>query len=88
MNHSASHLTVRRVPPTLSLALARERKRRKTSLNSTVIDLLSQALGVDKSNPPHSNGLAKLARTWTSREIKAFEKATATMRTVDEDLWR
>ena len=48
MNDLASHLTVRRIPPALATALAKERKRRKASLNSTVIGLLNHALGVDE----------------------------------------
>lgn len=88
MSDSASHLTVRRVPKALARALSRERKRRKSSLNSTVIGILSQALGVAKPSAPRSNGLGRLARTWSSRDVKAFEKATASTRQIDEDLWR
>jgi hypothetical protein len=88
MSNRASHLTVRRIPPALASALARERKRRKASLNSTVIGLLNHALGVDATESPRSNGLARLAGTWTSREAAAFDKATAATRQIDEDLWR
>ena len=88
MSDIASHLTVRRVPPALASALARERRRRKASLNSTVIGLLSHALGVEGKEGVRSNGLAKLARTWTAREAAAFDKATAATRQIDEDLWR
>ncbi len=88
MSTAPSHLTVRRVPPALASALSRERKRRKSSLNSTVIGLLSDALGVAAVPEPRSNGLAKLARRWSARDATDFEKATAATRTVDKDLWR
>jgi hypothetical protein len=88
MSEIASHLTVRRIPPALATALARERKRRKSSLNSTVIGLLNHALGVDAAESPRSNGLGRLAGTWTSRDATAFEKATLATRQVDEELWR
>jgi hypothetical protein len=88
MSDAASHLTVRRIPLALASALSRERKRRKASLNSTVIGLLSHALGVDATEVPRSNGLARLARTWTPRDAAAFDKATAATRQIDEDLWR
>ena len=88
MSDTASHLTVRRIPPALASALSRERKRRKASLNSTVIGLLSHALGVEATTGVRSNGLGKLARTWTAREAAAFDKATASTRRSDEDLWR
>ena len=88
MSDTASHLTVRRIPPALASALAREGKRRKASLNSTVIGLLSHALGIDTTVTPRSNGLARLARKWTARDAFAFDEATAATRHVDEDLWR
>jgi hypothetical protein len=88
MSDTASHLTVRRIPKVLATALAREKKRRKASLNSTVIGLLSQALGVAETPVARSNGLGKLARTWTPADLKAFEKASATTREIDEELWR
>jgi hypothetical protein len=88
MSAAPSHLTVRRVPPSLASALSRERKRRKSSLNSTVIGLLSDALGVPATPEPRSNGLAKLARTWSARDAKNFDRATAATRTIDKDLWR
>lgn len=87
MMEYASHLTVRRVPKALVSALSRERRRRNASLNATVIGLLSDALGVDPSKAKISNGLAKLAGKWTSREARAFEKATAATRRIDKDLW-
>ncbi|MGH7267642.1 MAG: hypothetical protein ACREMB_22720 [Candidatus Rokuibacteriota bacterium] len=40
------HLTIRTLPVELGKALEREKRRRATSLHSTVIDLLSQSLGV------------------------------------------
>lgn len=88
VSDTASHLTVRRIPKALAAALARERKRRKASLNSTVIGLLSHALGVEETLGVRSNGLARLARTWTPRDVAVFDKATAATRQIDEDLWR
>jgi plasmid stability protein len=47
MMHSvnASHLTVRNLPDELAAALESEKRRRGTSLNQTVVDLLRQSLG-------------------------------------------
>jgi len=45
-NMNASHLTVRNLPDELAAALEKEKRRRGTSLNQTVIDLLRQSLGV------------------------------------------
>ena len=87
MSDAASHLTVRRIPPALASALAREKRRRKASLNSTVVGLLSRALGVAEPAVPRSNGLAKLAGKWTSRDEDAFKRATTSTQRVDKDLW-
>jgi hypothetical protein len=84
--HSVKALTIRNVEPRLARALERERSRRGTSLNQTVLDLLSHALGVHDA-AERSNGLAKLAGTWSATELARFEQATAVFEQVDEDLW-
>ncbi len=78
-------LTIRNVPPALAEALDREKARRGASLNRTVIELLSQGLGVGITR---SNGLAELAGVWSDEELKAFDKAVAPFDRVDEELWR
>jgi len=79
-------LTIRYVDPQLARALQAEKKRRGTSLNQTVLDLLRHALGVD-SERGRSNGLGKLAGDWSAAELADFEKATAAFDQVDEELW-
>jgi plasmid stability protein len=78
-------LTVRGVPEGVADALAREKRRRGSSLNQTVIELLTQALGV---GGPRSNGLAALAGTWSQADFDEFEEAVAPFEGVDADLWR
>lgn len=79
-------LTVRNVNPSLARALERETARRGTSLNQTVLDLLQHALG---TNPGvlRSNGLRRLAGTWSDEERVEFEAATASFEQIDEELW-
>ncbi len=81
------HLTVRNIPPELASALSNEKHRRQTSLNQTVIDLLRQSLGVVPGHQ-RSNGLGRLAGSWTQEELEEFEAATAPTREIDEELWR
>jgi hypothetical protein len=81
------HLTVRNVPPELALALANEQQSRGKSLNQTILDLLSKALGVAVDAPP-ANGLEKLAGTWDEADLQSFEEATAVFEQIDEELWR
>ena len=80
-------LTIRDVDERLARALEREKRRRGSSLNQTVLQLLGQALGLD-SRAPRSNGLAKLAGTWSASELGRFERDTAAFEQVDEELWK
>jgi plasmid stability protein len=78
-------LTIRNVPEDLHEALQRERSRRGSSLNQTVVDLLRQRLGVGMAR---SNGLGKLAGGWTDEEFAQFREAVEPFERIDEDLWR
>ena len=77
-------LTIRNLPPAVAEALEREKARRGASVNQTVIDLLSQGLGV---GVPRSNGLAGLAGRWTEEELGRFEQAVAAFEEPDPELW-
>jgi plasmid stability protein len=81
------HLTIRNLPPEIAEALQKRRQRSKTSLNQTVIELLGRALGMEGQGRP-SNGLARLAGTWTEDEHQRFEAAVAVTEQIDEELWR
>jgi hypothetical protein len=79
-------MTIRDVPTDLAEALEKEKIRRGKSLNQTVLQLLSQCLGVRSG--PRNNGLARLAGSWTAEEHKEFEEAIALTEQIDEELWR
>ncbi len=79
-------ITIRYVDRRLARALQKEKRRRGTSLNRTVLDLLRHALGVDAEDG-RSNGLRELAGTWSEAELAEFEEATAAFGQVDEELW-
>ena len=78
--------TIRYVDQRLARALQAEKRRRGTSLNRTVLDLLRHTLGVDVDDG-RSNGLHELAGTWSDVELAEFEEATAAFEQVDEELW-
>jgi plasmid stability protein len=82
---NASRLTVRNLPDELTAALQREKRRRGTSLNQTVIDLLRQSLGVKGTR---SNGVGKLAGTWTAAEHREFLSAIPMFEEVDPEPWK
>jgi hypothetical protein len=81
------HLTIRNVPKRLADALARERRRRDQSLNATVLDLLGRSLGIGQDGRP-TNGLGRLAGTWTGTDHEEFEAAVAPFESVDDEMWR
>jgi len=80
-------LTVRNVDARLASALARETKRRGTSLNQTVLAVLRRELGID-TPVPHTNGLERFAGTWTAEEFAEFEANVAMFEEIDPELWR
>ena len=80
-------LTIRNVPRRLAEALTREQRRRGRSLNQTVLDLLTQGLGVAQPGG-RKNGLARLAGTWSAEDHARFEADIAATEQVDEELWR
>jgi len=78
-------LTVRNLPREVAEALEREKRRRGESLNQTVIELLTQGLGVGTAR---SNGLARLAGRWSEEEFEEFQRAVAPFEEIDDELWR
>ena len=82
---NARHLTVRNVPKSLAVALDGERRRRGVSLNQTVIDLLSQSIGVGVER---SNGLARLAGAWSEQDFQEFLNNTTVLNEPDPELWQ
>ena len=78
-------LTIRNLPPAVAEALEREKRRRGSSLNQTVIELLSQGLGVGTTR---ANGLAAMAGAWTEEDLRDFERSVASFGEVDPELWR
>jgi hypothetical protein len=82
---NAEYLTVRNLPKDVASALEREKRRRGTSMNQTVIDLLRQGLGVTGTR---SNGLARLAGSWTKADQEQFLASIQPLNEIDPDLWK
>ena len=80
-------MTIRNVPTDLAQALDRERRKRGTSLNRTVLALLRNAVGVP-NQAVRSNGLRQLAGAWSEAEYDQFQQAVAPLGEVDEAMWR
>ena len=74
-------------PPSWRKHWNKERGKRGTSLNGTVLALLRNALGVP-SQAVRSNGLCQLAGAWSEAEYRQFEQAVAPLGEVDEAMWQ
>lgn len=81
-------LTIRNVTPKLADALEKEKRRLGTSMNNTVLQLLSESLDLNRKPGKWTNGLEKLAGGWTEEDFQEFERNTAETREIDEELWR
>ena len=79
----AKQITVRDVPPELARRIARLADARDQSINTTVIQLLERATGIDGRR----ERLA-LYTTWTDEDVKDLEAALRLGRTIDEELWK
>ena len=79
-------MMVRNIDARLAHALERVARKRGTSLVQTVLDLLRDALGVGVIAPP-SNGLERLAGTWSQKDLEEFEASTAIFEQIDHELW-
>ena len=77
-------ITIRNVPQEVAAALEAEKRRRGKSLNQTVIELLSQGLGVWQ---PRRNGLACLAGTWSEAEFQEFTESVRQFEQIDTELF-
>ncbi len=87
VNAQTTHLTVRKVPAKLAKALKLESKKRGKSLNALVIEMLSAAAGLSPA-PETTNGLEKLAGTWTAEEAAQMQRALKDLRKIDRDSWK
>lgn len=79
-------LTIRNVSVELSAALDEEKHRRGLSLNRTVLALMRESLGIDGNI--RSNGLHRLAGTWSEDAFREFEDTVAPFGEVDPELWQ
>ena len=78
----SKQLTIRGVPEEVAERLTRISQERGRSVNSTVLEILQEAVGVEERR----NRLQRMA-TWTDQDKVEFESALAAQRVIDEELW-
>jgi plasmid stability protein len=79
----SKQMTIRGVPDEVARKLARLSRERGRSVNTTVVEILRQAVDVDARR----DRLARYA-TWTREEFEQFEETLAAQRVIDEALWQ
>jgi hypothetical protein len=79
----SKQLTIRGVSDEASRRLDALSREKQQSINSTVLEILEDALEVNRRR----RRLERYA-TWTPEDLQEFESALAAQRTIDDDLWR
>jgi plasmid stability protein len=83
MERMSKQMTIRGVPDEVAKKLQQLSRARGDSVNATVLDILSQAVGIDARREL----LARYA-TWTSEDFAQVKDAVAAQRVIDDSLWR
>lgn len=76
-------LTIRNVPADVGKRLDRLSRERGESLNTVVVGILTESVGVDARR----SRLERYA-TWSEADAAAFDEALASQRVIDAGLWR
>jgi hypothetical protein len=84
-------ITLRGLPPVIAGELRRLALERGLSLNRLVVALLTDRLGSGRHHarePAEHHDLDALAGSWTREEASAFDRALASQRRIDAEVWR
>lgn len=85
--HSNIHL--RGVDSRLMSQLKKQAVEQNTSVNSLILQLLKQSLGMATQRHLIAyHDLDKLAGTWTKKEANTFIKNTMDFEQIDKELWK
>jgi plasmid stability protein len=82
-------MTLRGIDDAVSVALKEKARREDTSVNTVMLRILKESLGIEKKkrNIVYDD-LDHLAGTWSSQDAAEFKSATAVFEKVDEDMWK
>ncbi len=81
-----SQITLRQIPITLEKQIRLLAKQKNTSLNQVVLDMLKKYFGFTDQQSKKRD-LSSFAGTWTSKDVKAFRKATTLFSKIDKKIW-
>ena len=82
-------MTLRGIDDAVSGALKEKARREETSVNTVMLRILRESLGIEKKKRTVIyDDLDHLAGTWSAQDAAEFESATAVFEKVDEDMWK
>jgi len=82
-------MTIRGLDDLTIKALKEKAKQEGTSVNTTLVKLLKEDLGLKKKKRMVVyNDLDHLAGTWSAKEYEEFQKIMKDFETIDETMWR
>jgi hypothetical protein len=80
-------LTVRNVPDDVTLLLQANARSSGTSMNSTVVRILTEGVRPRKKCHP-LNDFSKYCGGWSQEEFNKFEEVVSECEKIDEDSWK
>ena len=85
-----ANLSIRGLDGKAFAALKRRAAKEDASVNTLVVRLIEQGLGLRRAKPALTryDDLDALAGTWRKQDASEFERATAPFSKVDADLWK
>lgn len=84
---SASNFNLRGIPSEIMALLKKEAKRLHTSVNTLVLKMIEQGLGLTHAKPLHHD-LDHLAGSWSKAEEAMFKENIQPFEQIDKELWK
>jgi hypothetical protein len=85
---ATSNFNLRNIAPDMSLLLKREAIKRNISVNSLILQIIEQGLGI--AHPAKKtvfHDLDYLAGTWSHEDKKVFDDNIKFFKNIDKELW-
>lgn len=82
------NFNLRNVTPDVMSSLKREATKQKTSINSLILQIIEQSLGIAHSTKKIVfHDLDHLAGTWSEEDSKIFDGNIKSFENIDKELW-
>ena len=83
-----SQITLRGIDPEIEHKIRLLAKKRGTSLNRVVLDIIYEHSGLNKkAKKPSADSLRKLAGGWSEKEASTFLESIKSCEQIDEEMW-